>query len=153
VSVHNCSLLLLWQQVQASSIHLLQELLQAAIDLKPRAIWLSFGDWDSLATPIKKAGIMIICQVQHLEQVEPALKAGADVIVGQVLPQASSSCSHSWFVFCKPNATAKCQLGLQAGHHHFFCFCDNRINANHFVPQSTTLATLPLAMICMNLSI
>ena len=90
-----CGLLLLWQQVQASSIHLLQELLQAAIDLKPRAIWLSFGDWESLATPIKKAGIMIICQVQHLEQVEPALKAGADVIVGQVLPQASSSCSHS----------------------------------------------------------
>lgn len=60
-----------------------QELLQAAIDLKPRAIWLSFGDWDALATPIKKAGIIMICQVQHLEQVEPALKAGADVIVGQ----------------------------------------------------------------------
>ena len=62
----------------------LQELLQTSIKLRPRAIWLSFGDWDPLAVPIKNAGIKIICQVQHLEQVEPALQAGADVIVGQV---------------------------------------------------------------------
>jgi len=34
--------------------------------------------------PIKKAGIKLICQIQHLEQVEPALRAGADVVVGQV---------------------------------------------------------------------
>lgn len=65
-------------------MHPTQELLQAAVDLKPRAIWLSFGEWDTLAAPIKKAGIKLICQVQHLEQVEPALKAGADIMVGQV---------------------------------------------------------------------
>ena len=63
---------------------MLQELLQTSIDLEPRAIWLSFGDWEPLAAPIKRAGITLICQVQHLEQVEPALLAGADIIVGQV---------------------------------------------------------------------
>lgn len=63
---------------------MLQDLLQTSIDLKPRAIWLSFGDWKPLALPIKEAGITLICQVQHLEQVEPALLAGADIIVGQV---------------------------------------------------------------------
>jgi len=45
---------------------------------------LSFGEWEDLAVPIKKAGIKLICQIQHLEQVEPALRAGADVVVGQV---------------------------------------------------------------------
>lgn len=63
---------------------MLQELLQTSIDLNPRAIWLSFGDWAPLAVAIKQAGIKMICQVQHLEQVEPALLAGADIIVGQV---------------------------------------------------------------------
>ncbi|KAL3142689.1 hypothetical protein ABBQ38_002991 [Trebouxia sp. C0009 RCD-2024] len=60
-----------------------KELLQTSIDLNPRAIWLSFGDWAPLAVAIKQAGIKMICQVQHLEQVEPALLAGADIIVGQ----------------------------------------------------------------------
>ncbi|KAA6423022.1 MAG: hypothetical protein FRX49_07010 [Trebouxia sp. A1-2] len=60
-----------------------QELLQTIINFKPRAIWLSFGEWEDLAVPINKAGIKLICQIQHLEQVEPALHAGADVIVGQ----------------------------------------------------------------------
>ena len=75
-------------------MHHTQELLQAAVDLEPRAIWLSFGEWDALAAPIKKAGITLICQVQHLEQVEPALKAGADIMVGQV-PHTSSLPVHT----------------------------------------------------------
>lgn len=86
---------------------MLQELLQAAIDLKPRAIWLSFGDWDSLATPIKKAGILLICQVQHLEQVEPALKAGADIIVGQVLPKFISLQTFSVCFQCKSQVSVQ----------------------------------------------
>ena len=60
-----------------------QELLHKAVELKPRAIWLSFGEWEPLAAPIRQAGIKLICRVQHLEHVEPALKAGAAVIVGQ----------------------------------------------------------------------
>ena len=62
-----------------------QELLHKAVELKPRAIWLSFGKWEPLAAPIRQAGIKLICQVQHLEHVEPALRAGAAVIVGQVI--------------------------------------------------------------------
>lgn len=62
----------------------LQELLQLCIDLKPRAIWLSFGDVAPLARPIKDAGIKMIVQIQYLDDAEAALQAGADVIVGQV---------------------------------------------------------------------
>lgn len=62
----------------------LQELLQLCIDLKPRAIWLSFGDVKPLAKSIKAAGIKVVVQVQYLDDVEAALEAGADVIVGQV---------------------------------------------------------------------
>ena len=71
---------------------MLQELLQTSINLKPRAIWLSFGDWEPLAVPIKQASIRLICQVQNLEQVEPALLAGADIIVGQVRLDQSLRC-------------------------------------------------------------
>ena len=63
----------------------LQELLQLCIDLKPRAIWLSFGDVQPLAESIKAAGIKVVVQVQYLDDVEAALAAGADVIVGQVI--------------------------------------------------------------------
>jgi hypothetical protein len=58
--------------------------LQAAIDCKPRAIWLSFGSFRNLAPPVKAAGIRLVCQVQTLEQVADVLTLGADVIVAQV---------------------------------------------------------------------
>lgn len=74
--------------------------MQTAIDLNPRAVWLSFGEWDPLAGPVKKAGIKVICQVQHLEQVEPALRAGADVIVGQVIAHDFALIQHVLFVEC-----------------------------------------------------
>jgi len=131
VSVNSYGLLLLWQQLQASNLCTLQELLQAAIDLKPSAIWLSFGDWDSLATPIKKAGIIMICQVQHLEQVEPALKAGADVIVGQVLPQVHQSAAILSLVLLQMqqrSVSSACKLELPSD-----VLCDNRNNAHHSV--------------------
>ena len=38
--------------------------------------------------PIKDAGIKVIVQVQFLDDVEVVLQAGADVIVGQVKPEA-----------------------------------------------------------------
>ena len=49
--------------------------------LQTPAIWLSFGEWEDLTVPIKKAGIKLICQIQHLEQVEPALCAGAEMLL------------------------------------------------------------------------
>ena len=66
--------------------------------------------------PIKKAGIMIICQIQHLEQVEPALKAGADVIVGQVLPQAHQPAAifslFSVIQMQQPSVSSACKLDI-----------------------------------------
>ena len=66
-------------------VHLLmQELLQAAISLQPRAMWLGFGDWQPTAGTIKEANIKLFCMVPSLEAAAQAIEAGADVIVVQV---------------------------------------------------------------------
>jgi len=57
--------------------------LDVALDAKPAAVMLSFGDPSPYATRIKKAGCRIICQVQTLEQAKQAAAAGADVIIAQ----------------------------------------------------------------------
>lgn len=49
----------------------------------PRAVMLSFGDPRPYAQRIKASGAALICQIQRLDQVPLALKAGADVIVAQ----------------------------------------------------------------------
>lgn len=65
-------------------LHLLmQELLQAAISLQPRAMWLGFGDWQPTAGTIKEANIKLFCMVPSLEAAAEAIEAGADVIVVQ----------------------------------------------------------------------
>ncbi|GAQ89055.1 nitronate monooxygenase [Klebsormidium nitens] len=75
------------------------ELLQAAIDCQPRAIWLSFGPFKELAPPIKAAGIKLICQVQTLEQIGDVLPLGADVIVAQSYESGGHGASHAT-TFC-----------------------------------------------------
>lgn len=55
---------------------------QPAAD-KPRALMLSFGDPRPYAARIAAAGIPLVCQVQHMEQVPQAVEAGARVIVAQ----------------------------------------------------------------------
>lgn len=57
--------------------------LDVALDAKPAAVMLSFGDPQPYATRIKQAGCRIICQVQTLEQAKQAAAAGADVIIAQ----------------------------------------------------------------------
>ena len=52
-------------------------------DELPRALMLSFGDARRYATRITRAGIPLICQVQRIEQLPPALEAGAAVVVTQ----------------------------------------------------------------------
>ena len=59
------------------------ELLEVALAARPRAIMLSFGDPRPFAAAIKKAGAMMICQVQSEALAEEALDAGADVLVAQ----------------------------------------------------------------------
>jgi nitronate monooxygenase len=58
-------------------------LLDIALEAKPRAIMLSFGDPRPFADRIRKAGTLLICQVQSEEMAREALDAGANVLVAQ----------------------------------------------------------------------
>ena len=57
--------------------------LDVALDARPAAVMLSFGDPTPYTGRIKRAGCPIICQVQTLEQAKQAAAAGADVIIAQ----------------------------------------------------------------------
>jgi nitronate monooxygenase len=57
--------------------------LDVALDAKPAAVMLSFGDPTPYTGRIKAAGCRIICQVQTLEQARQAAMAGADIIIAQ----------------------------------------------------------------------
>jgi nitronate monooxygenase len=57
--------------------------LDVALDAKPAAVMLSFGDPSPYTARIKAAGCRIVCQVQTLEQARQAASAGADVIIAQ----------------------------------------------------------------------
>jgi len=59
------------------------ELLELALEARPRAIMLSFGDPRPFAPRIKSAGAVLICQVQNEDMASEALEAGADLLVAQ----------------------------------------------------------------------
>lgn len=59
------------------------QLLPLALNYKPSAIMLSFGDPTPFARPIKDAGVQLICQVQSLAMAREAVEAGADMLVAQ----------------------------------------------------------------------
>ena len=59
------------------------ELLDQALDRKPAAFFISFGDEMQFARKIKAAGTLLICQVQDVEGARRAAGAGADIIVAQ----------------------------------------------------------------------
>lgn len=56
---------------------------EAALEARPDAIALSFGDPGECGRRVKDAGIRLICQVQTFADAEAAVAAGADVIVAQ----------------------------------------------------------------------
>jgi nitronate monooxygenase len=58
-------------------------LLDLALERKPPAILLSFGDLKPHADKIKRAGALMICQVQTVEQAKDAVASGADALVAQ----------------------------------------------------------------------
>ncbi len=58
-------------------------LLDLALERKPAAIMLSFGDVKPHVDKIKRAGALMICQVQTVEQAKDAAANGADVFVAQ----------------------------------------------------------------------
>ncbi|TMI99246.1 MAG: nitronate monooxygenase [Alphaproteobacteria bacterium] len=58
-------------------------LLDLALERKPAAIMLSFGDVKPHAEKIKRAGALMICQIQTVEQAKDAVAKGADALVAQ----------------------------------------------------------------------
>ena len=59
------------------------ELLDVALNARPRAVMLSFGDPKPFAPRIKAAGALLICQVQSEDMAQEALDAGADILVAK----------------------------------------------------------------------
>src|SRR6266550_5897196 len=59
------------------------ELLDVALNARPRALMLSFGNPKPFAPRIKHAGALLICQVQNEDMARHALDAGADILVAQ----------------------------------------------------------------------
>ena len=57
--------------------------LDVALDAKPAAVMLSFGDPTPFATTIRDTGCRIICQIQTVAQAKQAAAAGADIIIAQ----------------------------------------------------------------------
>lgn len=54
-----------------------------ALEHKPKAMFLSFGDSRSFAQRARALGIPVFCQIQELAQLPQAIDSGADVIVAQ----------------------------------------------------------------------
>lgn len=57
--------------------------LRLAMEAKPPAIQLSFGDPRPYADDIHAGGALLLCQVQTSDEVDRAVAAGADVIIAQ----------------------------------------------------------------------
>ncbi len=56
---------------------------ERALEMRPRAVMLSFGDPYAFAGPIREAGAALIIQVTDLAEARQAVDLGADVIVAQ----------------------------------------------------------------------
>jgi nitronate monooxygenase len=59
------------------------ELLAIALEARPHAVMLSFGDPAPFAPDVKAAGALLICQVQDEEMARQALDCGADILIAQ----------------------------------------------------------------------
>ncbi|MFZ0173366.1 MAG: nitronate monooxygenase [Acidimicrobiales bacterium] len=59
------------------------EVIERALEYRPHAVMLSFGDPARLAEPVLQAGVRLIIQVTDLEEAATATEIGADVIVVQ----------------------------------------------------------------------
>lgn len=65
------------------ALHERPEALDVAIDHRPAAVMLSFGDPAPFSERIKAAGSLLFCQVQSLDMAKRAAAAGADVVIAQ----------------------------------------------------------------------
>jgi len=60
-----------------------QKMLDLALERKPVAIMLSFGDPKPFADRIRRTGAILICQIQSIALAKEAVAAGADILVVQ----------------------------------------------------------------------
>lgn len=60
-----------------------QRLLDLVLERKPPAVMLSFGDIEPHAGKIKKAGALLISQIQTLAQAKDSIAKGADILIAQ----------------------------------------------------------------------
>ena len=74
-------------------------LLDLALERRPPAIMLSFGDIEPHAGKIKAAGAQLICQVQTLEQARDVAARGADILVAQGAEAGGHGISRATFPF------------------------------------------------------
>jgi nitronate monooxygenase len=59
------------------------KLLDLALERKPAAVMLSFGDPAPFVDRIKRAGAILICQIQSIALAKQAAASGADILVAQ----------------------------------------------------------------------
>jgi nitronate monooxygenase len=59
------------------------KLLDLALERKPAAVVLSFGDPRPFVDRIKRSGALVICQIQSIALAKEAAAAGADVLIAQ----------------------------------------------------------------------
>jgi nitronate monooxygenase len=74
-------------------------MLANALRHSPFCVFLSFDDPRPFATEISRAGARLICQVQFLSQIDPALEAGAAAIVVQGTEAGGHGASRSTLPF------------------------------------------------------
>ena len=59
------------------------KLLELALERRPTAVVLSFGDPEPFVDRIKRSGAIVVCQVQSVALAQEAVAAGADVLIAQ----------------------------------------------------------------------
>jgi nitronate monooxygenase len=71
------------------------ETVKLALQYRPAALMLSFGDPRPYAALVKASGCKLICQVQDLAGAQLAREAGADIIVAQGAEAGGHGCSRA----------------------------------------------------------
>jgi nitronate monooxygenase len=74
-------------------------MLTKALKHSPSCVFLSFGDPRPFAAEIREAGVLLVCQVQFLSQIDKALEAGAAAVVAQGTEAGGHGASRSTFPF------------------------------------------------------
>jgi nitronate monooxygenase len=97
------------------------EAVESALEYRPHAVMLSFGDPTRLAEPVMAAGVRLIVQVTDLDEAEAAVRLGADVIVAQGAEAGATGAGAQRCHSCPSWSTApvprRCwqQVALQTG--------------------------------------